>query len=215
MRNAVQAIKNSDCYVDDISEANVVYVYDYCYYIWWLAHIHSALGKKVQDTPGDHLIKVTQTQTSEKVYWHVSQLIYAFLIVGRFHSLLNLLLCISITLIARFHEAWWLCAKCCKWSISGGNINNVCVLNCSATDFAWLCGTFLPGMDWSSSASQMAIQQWQGFCLLWCTPWLCSGNVSPHFCRHVLQWVPSRHPHCGGKRTTQCLPGKNSQVSAS
>ncbi len=54
----LQAIKASSCYVDDISKANVVYVYDYCYYIWWLAHIHSALGEKVVDTPGDYLIKV-------------------------------------------------------------------------------------------------------------------------------------------------------------
>ena len=54
----MQAIRDSDCYVDDISKANVIFVYDYCYYIWWLAHIHSALGKKVDDTPGDYLIKV-------------------------------------------------------------------------------------------------------------------------------------------------------------
>lgn len=54
----LQAIRDSDCYVDDISKANVIFVYDYCYYIWWLAHIHSALGKKVHDTPGDYLIKV-------------------------------------------------------------------------------------------------------------------------------------------------------------
>lgn len=54
----VQAIKASSCYVDDISRANVVFVYDYCYYVWWLAHIHSALGEKVADTPGDYLIKV-------------------------------------------------------------------------------------------------------------------------------------------------------------
>jgi hypothetical protein len=56
--SGVQAIKASSCYVDDISKANVVFVYDYCYYIWWLAHIHSALGGKVAVTPGDHLIKV-------------------------------------------------------------------------------------------------------------------------------------------------------------
>ena len=57
--DVLQAIKASSCYVDDISKANVVYVYDYCYYIWWLAHIHSAVGKKVEgETPGDHLIKV-------------------------------------------------------------------------------------------------------------------------------------------------------------
>ena len=56
----LQAIRDSDCYVDDISKANVIFVYDYCYYIWWLAHIHSALGKKVHDTPGDYLIKVVQ-----------------------------------------------------------------------------------------------------------------------------------------------------------
>ena len=57
----MQAIKASSCYVDDISKANVVFVYDYCYYVWWRAHIHSALGKKVEgETPGDHLIKVGQ-----------------------------------------------------------------------------------------------------------------------------------------------------------
>jgi hypothetical protein len=54
----VQAIKASSCYVDDITKATAVFVYDYCYYIWWLAHIHSALGKKVVDTPGDYLIEV-------------------------------------------------------------------------------------------------------------------------------------------------------------
>jgi len=43
----LQAIRASSCYVDDISKANVVFLYDYCYYIWWLAHIHSALGEKV------------------------------------------------------------------------------------------------------------------------------------------------------------------------
>ena len=52
-----QAIKNSGCETDDIESADLVYVYDYCYYTWWLAHAHS-MGRDKRDTPGDHLIKV-------------------------------------------------------------------------------------------------------------------------------------------------------------
>lgn len=52
-----QAIQNSKCLSDDIDTASVIYVYDYCYYVWWLAHVHS-LGRDRRDTPGDYLIKV-------------------------------------------------------------------------------------------------------------------------------------------------------------
>lgn len=56
---SLQAIKNSECYVDDMAKANIIYVYDYCYYIWWLATVHSALGVEVFETPGDYLVKVS------------------------------------------------------------------------------------------------------------------------------------------------------------
>ena len=54
---AVQAIKSSDCYTDDIEQAQAVYVYDYCYYIWWLATLHSR-GGDMKESPGDYLIRV-------------------------------------------------------------------------------------------------------------------------------------------------------------
>ena len=42
---------------ENIWDADVVFVYDYCYVAWWLAHIHST-GGAVRDSPGTHLIKV-------------------------------------------------------------------------------------------------------------------------------------------------------------
>ena len=53
----MQAIKSSDCYTDDIEQAQAVYVYDYCYYIWWLATLHSR-GGDMKGSPGDYLIRV-------------------------------------------------------------------------------------------------------------------------------------------------------------
>ena len=55
---SVQALKSSECYTDDIEKAQAVYVYDYCYYIWWLATLHSR-GGEMTTSPGDHLIQVT------------------------------------------------------------------------------------------------------------------------------------------------------------
>ena len=54
----VQAIQRSNCQTDDMESADLVYVYDYCYYTWWLAHAHS-MGRELNETPGDHLIKVS------------------------------------------------------------------------------------------------------------------------------------------------------------
>ena len=54
----MQAIKSSDCYTDDIEQAQAVYVYDYCYYIWWLATLHSR-GGDMKESPGDYLIRVS------------------------------------------------------------------------------------------------------------------------------------------------------------
>ena len=53
----VQAIEQSSCVTDDIDTASVVYVYDYCYYVWWLAHVHSR-GREHMRTPGDFMMKV-------------------------------------------------------------------------------------------------------------------------------------------------------------
>lgn len=54
----VQAIQNSDCETEDIESADLIFVYDYCYYTWWLAHVHS-LGRENRDTPGDYLIQAS------------------------------------------------------------------------------------------------------------------------------------------------------------
>lgn len=55
----VQAIQSSNCLTDDLESASVIFVYDYCYYIWWLAHVHS-LGRERRDTPGDYLVKASR-----------------------------------------------------------------------------------------------------------------------------------------------------------
>ena len=50
----------------------MIFVYDYCYYIWWLAHVHS-LGRDRRDTPGDYLIKVCRS--SCKAYANIGRMI--------------------------------------------------------------------------------------------------------------------------------------------
>ena len=59
----LQAIRSSDCYSSDMQTADLIYVYDYCYYIWWLATVHSRgdVGERIgdeEDTPGDYLMEV-------------------------------------------------------------------------------------------------------------------------------------------------------------
>jgi hypothetical protein len=54
----VQAIRGSPYVTTDIEAADIVYVYDYCYYIWWLAFVHSN-GRVTREeaTPGDMLLR--------------------------------------------------------------------------------------------------------------------------------------------------------------
>ncbi|CAK0785134.1 hypothetical protein CVIRNUC_008340 [Coccomyxa viridis] len=53
-----QAISGSQYVTTDIDAADIVYVYDYCYYTWWLAFVHSNGRVQREDaTPGDHLLK--------------------------------------------------------------------------------------------------------------------------------------------------------------
>ena len=53
-----QAIAGSQYVTTDIDAADIVYVYDYCYYTWWLAFVHSNGRVQREDaTPGDHLLK--------------------------------------------------------------------------------------------------------------------------------------------------------------
>ena len=54
-----ETIKNSKYYVENIEDADIVYVDDYCYYIWWLGDIHYR-GRKVTDTPGTTDLAVQQ-----------------------------------------------------------------------------------------------------------------------------------------------------------
>jgi len=53
-----QAINSSPYATKDMDAADYVYVYDYCYYTWWLGFVHSN-GRVLRDdiTPGDHLLK--------------------------------------------------------------------------------------------------------------------------------------------------------------
>ena len=53
-----QAISGSQYVTTDIDAADIVYVYDYCYYTWWLAFVHSNGRVQREDaTPGDYLLK--------------------------------------------------------------------------------------------------------------------------------------------------------------
>ncbi|BDA47957.1 probable xyloglucan galactosyltransferase GT14 at C-terminar half [Coccomyxa sp. Obi] len=56
-----QAIRGSQYVTTDLDAADIVYVYDYCYYTWWLSFVHSN-GRVQRDdpTPGDHLLKSYQ-----------------------------------------------------------------------------------------------------------------------------------------------------------
>lgn len=40
-----------------MDQADLVFVYDYCYYIWWLGSVHS-LGGQVEAEAGEYLVKV-------------------------------------------------------------------------------------------------------------------------------------------------------------
>ena len=60
----MQAIKASDCYTEDIEQAQAVYVYDYCYYIWWVATLHSRGAASMTNSPGDYLIRVRTSPCS-------------------------------------------------------------------------------------------------------------------------------------------------------
>ncbi len=56
--HVAQALRASPYATQDIDAADVVYVFDYCYYTWWLAFVHSN-GRVTREeaTPGDHLLK--------------------------------------------------------------------------------------------------------------------------------------------------------------
>lgn len=59
-----QAIAGSQYVTTDIDAADIVYVYDYCYYTWWLAFVHSNGRVQREDaTPGDHLLKGYQVRS--------------------------------------------------------------------------------------------------------------------------------------------------------
>lgn len=60
-----QAIAGSQYVTTDIDAADIVYVYDYCYYTWWLAFVHSNGRVQREDaTPGDHLLKGYQVRSA-------------------------------------------------------------------------------------------------------------------------------------------------------
>ena len=56
--HTAQAIRGSTYYTTDLDAADIVFVYDYCYYIWWLAFVHSN-GRVTREeaTPGDMLLR--------------------------------------------------------------------------------------------------------------------------------------------------------------
>ena len=70
-----QAISGSQYVTTDIDAADIVYVYDYCYYTWWLAFVHSNGRVQREDaTPGDHLLKGYQVKTVPTSHcWHCTQ----------------------------------------------------------------------------------------------------------------------------------------------
>ena len=39
--HVLQAIRGSKYYTKDLTEADVVFVNDYCHVLWWLAHVHT------------------------------------------------------------------------------------------------------------------------------------------------------------------------------
>ena len=50
-----EALRKSQYYTPDLDAADVVFVYDYCYYITWLGFVHEK-GRDIQETPGDDLL---------------------------------------------------------------------------------------------------------------------------------------------------------------
>ena len=58
----MQAIEASSCHTTSLEKATAIYVYDYCYYIWWVASTHSLGWKEKGPTPGDYLMKVAALQ---------------------------------------------------------------------------------------------------------------------------------------------------------
>lgn len=54
---SLQALQRSNLLTDDIWAADMVLVYDYCYYTWWLGHVQSTGGQS-RDSPGSSLVKV-------------------------------------------------------------------------------------------------------------------------------------------------------------
>ena len=76
-----QAIAGSQYATTDIDAADIVYVYDYCYYTWWLGFVHSN-GRVQRDdaTPGDHLLKGYQVRSllarhliAQRIYKYLHQ----------------------------------------------------------------------------------------------------------------------------------------------
>lgn len=58
-----QAIRSSPYVTADLDAADIVYVYDYCYYTWWLSFVHSNGRVQREDaTPGDYLLKGYQVR---------------------------------------------------------------------------------------------------------------------------------------------------------
>eukprot|EP00884_Botryococcus_braunii_P022991 jgi/Botrbrau1/9376/Bobra.0252s0005.3 len=51
-----EALQNSPARVQEPELANIVYVHDYCYKMWWLAHIHSEKSPQEQQAPGSVLL---------------------------------------------------------------------------------------------------------------------------------------------------------------
>lgn len=61
----LQAIQDSSCHTNDIDAAQIIYVYDYCYYMWWLSALRVLQDELIpsdhparQIDPGEYLIKV-------------------------------------------------------------------------------------------------------------------------------------------------------------
>ena len=52
------AIKSSKYFTEDGEAADIVYVFDYCYYTWWLAHVHTKGREAAEHEPGDVLVKL-------------------------------------------------------------------------------------------------------------------------------------------------------------
>ena len=51
-----QAVRSSKYFISDVQAADVVFVYDYCFYTWWLAWVHSYGRPSGVASPGDSLL---------------------------------------------------------------------------------------------------------------------------------------------------------------